>query len=235
MFAAGYPAWKKIAGPAPKTAAVSIKAGAEEGSIDIENLKKIVAENPESILLVDVRDKKEYEKGHFKAAINVTVDDLEKVAHQPSVGAMKLAQAFWPGPLTLVVPRHPDLPDNLAPRPTFGVRIPDHPVALELLRKAGPLAVTSANLSGQDNTSTAEEVLVQLGGRVHLVLDGGQTPGGGRERGERGEQADGEGVSQGLHRGDPPEGRRNGRQRLHRAPRDRAATGRHPVEPRREL
>jgi rhodanese-related sulfurtransferase len=78
VFSAGYPAWKKIAGPAPKTAAVSIKAGAEEGSIDIENLKKIVAEKPDSILLVDVRDKKEYEKGHFKTAINVTVDDLEK-------------------------------------------------------------------------------------------------------------------------------------------------------------
>ncbi|MFC1885443.1 rhodanese-like domain-containing protein [Thermodesulfobacteriota bacterium] len=78
VFAAGYPAWKKIAGPAPKTAAVSIKAGGEEGSIDIENLKNILAQNPKSILLVDVRDKKEYEKGHFKGAVNITVDALEK-------------------------------------------------------------------------------------------------------------------------------------------------------------
>lgn len=56
--------------------------------------------------------------------------------------------------------------------------MPNHPVALSLLRQAGPLAVTSANISGQDNTTTAQQVLEQLGGRIHLILDGGAASGG---------------------------------------------------------
>lgn len=56
--------------------------------------------------------------------------------------------------------------------------MPDHPVALMLLRAIGPLAVTSANLSGGENTNTAQEVQSQLEGRVHLIIDGGRSPGG---------------------------------------------------------
>jgi L-threonylcarbamoyladenylate synthase len=70
------------------------------------------------------------------------------------------------------------MPKSISPRPTVGVRIPDHPVALALLQAAGPLAVTSANLSGQANTRTAQEVMAQLGGKIDLILDGGETPGG---------------------------------------------------------
>jgi L-threonylcarbamoyladenylate synthase len=104
--------------------------------------------------------------------------NLERVSFSPNETARRLAQHFWPGPLTLIVPRHPSLPDVLSPYPTIGVRMPNHPVALSLLRMAGPLAVTSANLSGQENTNTAQEALAQLEGRIHLVIDGGQTPGG---------------------------------------------------------
>jgi L-threonylcarbamoyladenylate synthase len=104
--------------------------------------------------------------------------DLERIARSPSEAARRLASRFWPGPLTLVVPRNPELPDILSRNPTIGVRIPDHPVALQLLRMAGPLAVTSANLSGGDNTTTVQEVLEQLDGRIHLIIDGGRTPGG---------------------------------------------------------
>ena len=106
------------------------------------------------------------------------VDDLDKVAVNISNAARLLAERFWPGPLTLIVPRNPDLPEVLAPLPTIGVRIPDHPVAQDLLRRMGPLAVTSANLSGSENACTAKQVLDQLEGRVHLIIDGGQTPGG---------------------------------------------------------
>ncbi len=84
---------------------------------------------------------------------------------------------FWPGPLTLVVPKHPDLPAELSLHATIGVRMPDHPVALALLRVTGPLAVTSANRSGEASSVTAQEVVAQLGGRIELILDGGQTPG----------------------------------------------------------
>lgn len=104
--------------------------------------------------------------------------DLDLVISAMSPIAARLADAFWPGPLTLVVPRHPSLPFVLAPDETIGVRMPDHPVALALLRQSGPLAVTSANLSGRENTGTAQEVLNQLRGRIHLILDGGRVPGG---------------------------------------------------------
>jgi len=114
-------------------------------------------------------------------AIAVLLGDitaLEQVTSSMGPLAERLAQRFWPGPLTLVVSRHPDLPSNLSPLPTIGVRMPDHPVTLELLNRMGPMAVTSANLSGSSNTITAQQVFDQLHGRIPLILDGGQTPGG---------------------------------------------------------
>lgn len=92
--------------------------------------------------------------------------------------AARLAVRFWPGPLTLVVAGGPNLPPNLSPRPTVGVRMPNHPDALALLQRTGPLAVTSANLSKAPGTTTAGEVFAQLQGRIPLILDGGATPGG---------------------------------------------------------
>lgn len=114
-------------------------------------------------------------------AIPVLLGDLEelaRVALQPRAWALRLAERFWPGPLTLVVPKHPALPAILSALPTVGVRMPDHPTALALLRRTGPLAVTSANLSGGASAVTAGEVLEQLQGRIPLILDGGRAPGG---------------------------------------------------------
>lgn len=104
--------------------------------------------------------------------------DLEKVTLNMPDHARKLAKHFWPGPLTLIVPRHPSLPENLSPLPTIGVRMPDHPIALAILHASGPLAVTSANLSGFPSPSSAAQVLEQLNGRVDLIIDGGETFGG---------------------------------------------------------
>ena len=106
------------------------------------------------------------------------VDDLVRVALDVTPVAAKLAARFWPGPLTLVMPKHPDIPEAVSATGTVGVRIPDHAAARILLRLAGPMAVTSANLSGQASPSTAQEVAAQLGGRIALILDGGKTPGG---------------------------------------------------------
>jgi rhodanese-related sulfurtransferase len=75
VFAAGYPSWKKYAGG---TQAVQIRAGKEEGSIDIITFKKILKENPDSILLVDARSPEEYKAGTFKTALNIPTDQLEK-------------------------------------------------------------------------------------------------------------------------------------------------------------
>jgi L-threonylcarbamoyladenylate synthase len=105
-------------------------------------------------------------------------DELPRVADRPKPMALQLARHFWPGALTLIVPRHPLVPDAVSPLPTVGVRIPDHPVALALLAKTGPLAVTSANISGTDSPKTAQAVEAQMDGRVHLILDGGKTDGG---------------------------------------------------------
>jgi L-threonylcarbamoyladenylate synthase len=89
--------------------------------------------------------------------------------------AERLARAFWPGPLTLVVPRHPDVPDAAtAGLDAIGIRMPDHPVALALIRAAGcPVAAPSANRFTELSPTTAQHVLRSLGGRVPLVLDGG--------------------------------------------------------------
>ena len=112
------------------------------------------------------------------AVLLSNIDQLQKVTLEITTQAQKLAEKFWPGPLTIVLPRHPDLPEILAPEPTIGVRIPDHPFALRLMDQTGPLAVTSANLSGAENACTAQEVMKQLRGRIHLIIDGGPTPGG---------------------------------------------------------
>ncbi len=104
--------------------------------------------------------------------------DLARVAIDVSPQAKQLAEEFWPGPLTLILARHPSLPAILGQQPTIGVRMPDHPDALALMDLTGPLAVTSANLSGEANACTAQDVLQQLDGRVDLILDGGITPGG---------------------------------------------------------
>jgi L-threonylcarbamoyladenylate synthase len=94
--------------------------------------------------------------------------------------AAKLAERFWPGPLTLVLPRSNRIPDIItAGGPTVALRLPAHPVALALIRAAGvPLAAPSANRSTQLSPTTAQHVLASLGGRIDAVIDGGATPGG---------------------------------------------------------
>jgi L-threonylcarbamoyladenylate synthase len=127
----------------------------------------------EQLYLVKGRD--------YLKAIPILLSDpgeLSRVTLDMGKIASKLADRFWPGPLTLVVHRHPDLPEIISPDATIGVRMPDHPVALGLLRLSGPLATTSANLSGKPSARSAMEVIEQLGDQIPLVLDGGETPGG---------------------------------------------------------
>jgi len=105
-------------------------------------------------------------------------DDMEKIGMDIPHIAYQLAARFWPGPLTCIVPKKPTLPESVSATDTVGVRVPNHEVARALLRAAGPMAVTSANISGQPSPSTAQGVLAQLGGRIDLILDGGTTLGG---------------------------------------------------------
>jgi L-threonylcarbamoyladenylate synthase len=105
-----------------------------------------------------------------------SAEDVERVA-RPNDAAMLLADRFWPGPLTLVLPRQPRVPSAVtAGLDTVGVRVPSHPVALQLLLTADlPVAAPSANLFGRLSPTAAEHVLEDLDGRVDLILDGGPT------------------------------------------------------------
>ena len=114
-------------------------------------------------------------------AIAVLIGDnghLDLLTDFLSANARKLIKHFWPGGLTIVVPKKKDLPELLSAGSSIGIRMPNHNIALELLNKFGPLATTSANLSGKNNPHNAGDVLNQLNGRVPLILDGGRCPGG---------------------------------------------------------
>ncbi|MBV9582820.1 MAG: threonylcarbamoyl-AMP synthase [Chloroflexi bacterium] len=101
---------------------------------------------------------------------------LDRVAVADAT-AWQLAEAFWPGPLTLVLPRRPGVPLQVtAGLDTVGVRVPSHPVAHALLRTSGlPIAAPSANLFGRPSPTTAQHVLDDLDGRIDAVVDGGPT------------------------------------------------------------
>ncbi len=100
---------------------------------------------------------------------------VTSLAQQVSGPAGMLMDAFWPGPLTLILPVLSGVPREVtAGLPTVAVRMPDHPVALALIRAAGmPVAAPSANISGRPSPTTAGHVLQDLNGRIDAVLDGG--------------------------------------------------------------
>ena len=104
--------------------------------------------------------------------------DLTQITIGLSEIARRLIDQFWPGALTIVVSKQPAIPIEVSTTDTVAVRIPDLPLARELLRRTGPLAVTSANRSAGPNPCTAQEVIEQLGGRIAAVVNGGRTPGG---------------------------------------------------------
>jgi len=103
---------------------------------------------------------------------------LEQVVSQVSAEAMRLAKHFWPGPLTLIMPKHANIPDEVtAGLGNVAVRMPSHPVALTLIHQAGlPIAAPSANRFGHTSPTSAAHVLADLDSRIEMVLDGGSTP-----------------------------------------------------------
>lgn len=110
--------------------------------------------------------------------LSVLVDGMamaETVCRDIPGDAYKLADAFWPGPLTMILWGRGTLPPIVpAGGATQGVRCPDHPAALAVIRALGrPLACPSANLSGRTSPKSADDVLAQLGGKIDAVLDGG--------------------------------------------------------------
>lgn len=110
--------------------------------------------------------------------LGADVDSLAEVALFDE-RAMSLADRHWPGPLTLVLPRAEGfgLPLGRGGEGTVAVRVPAHPSSLELLRMSGPVAVTSANRSGETEAHTIEEARAALGDSVAFFLDGGRCDG----------------------------------------------------------
>jgi L-threonylcarbamoyladenylate synthase len=115
-------------------------------------------------------------------AVPVLLSDIhavEQVATSFPDSARRLAEAFWPGPLTLTLPKRADLPHNLSTLLTVGVRVPDQFTTRALIAAAGgALAVTSANLSDSPPAQTIFEAIDYLSDRVSLYLDGGPCQGG---------------------------------------------------------
>ena len=103
-----------------------------------------------------------------------SLGDLDALAREVPPAARKLADAFWPGPLTLVLKKSARVPDSVtAGLDTVAVRFPSHPVALELIRAAGePIAAPSANRSGRPTATSSAHVRRELGGRIGMVLSG---------------------------------------------------------------
>ncbi len=106
------------------------------------------------------------------------IEWLEKLTTKIDDRALKLIEKFWPGPLTLVLPKTQIVPDIVtAGLPTVAIRMPSHPVALALIESAEtPISAPSANPFGYISPTTAEHVEKQLGDKVDLILDGGKCP-----------------------------------------------------------
>lgn len=107
------------------------------------------------------------------------VKDLEVIVAETDDLVRRIIACFWPGALTLVLPKRDVVPSAVSPTPYVAVRLPDYPLTRTIITAVGaPLAVTSANRSGQPSPRTAAGVLAQLDGRIAAVIDGGTCPGG---------------------------------------------------------
>ena len=106
------------------------------------------------------------------------VEDLYRYGREIPDEAIELARAFWPGQMTIVVPKADIIPSVVSGGlDTVGLRIADHPVPRELVSALGaPITATSANISGTDSLSSAKSVLEQLGHSLDMVFDGGELP-----------------------------------------------------------
>lgn len=130
------------------------------------------AYNPSAIDQLYEAKERSLDKG-----IPILIGDWE-MAEKVATNIPRLAYAamtrFWPGPLTVILPKHPSLPANIAPTDTVAVRLPNHWLTRQLIRLAGgAVAASSANLSGQAPAGTAQEAFDIFSGRVAAVFDGG--------------------------------------------------------------
>lgn len=146
-----------VAFPTETVYGLGADAKNEEASAKIYAAKGRPSDNP---LIVHIAD----------------ISKLNEAAKEVNEMAKKLADAFWPGPLTLVLPKHDDIPyATTGGLDTVAVRYPSHPVAMALIKKSDRLiAAPSANASGRPSPTLASHVLEDLDGRIPMIIDGGQ-------------------------------------------------------------
>ena len=133
-----------------------------EASAKIYAAKGRPSDNP---LIVHIADTDAVEK----------LADTASITKDARVKTRRLMEAFWPGPLTIILPKKDIVPETTTGGlPTVAIRMPSHPVAMELIKKSGVcIAAPSANASGRPSPTTAEHVMTDLDGRIPLILDGG--------------------------------------------------------------
>jgi L-threonylcarbamoyladenylate synthase len=130
--------------------------------------------NPEAVL--NIFEAKERPPGNPLSLLVHSREDVERVAGSIPENAFRLMNAFWPGPLTIILEKNDIVPEMTSGNlKSIGVRMPDHRIPLELIKRAGtPLAAPSANLSGKPSPSLAAHVISDLTGRIDAILDGGE-------------------------------------------------------------
>ena len=101
-----------------------------------------------------------------------------EVAHEFPAKARRLAEKYWPGALTIIIRKKAGLPADLTSNDLVGLRIPDHDFTRELIRRTGPLAVTSANISGEPPARSVADFAEELGPQLDIIIDGGPSRGG---------------------------------------------------------
>lgn len=132
--------------------------------------------NPEAVR--KIFQAKERPAGNPLSLLVHSREDVLKVAQKIPDSAFRLMDTFWPGPLTIILEKKEIVPEITSGNlPSIGVRMPDHKIPLELVKRAGvPLAAPSANLSGKPSSSLASHVIADLTGRIDIIIDGGETP-----------------------------------------------------------
>jgi L-threonylcarbamoyladenylate synthase len=103
-------------------------------------------------------------------------EDVNLFAKEIPPIAERLISLFWPGPLTIILPKKKEVPEEISPTEKVGLRMPSHPISLYLIEGSGPTVAPSANLSGYPSPTNAEMVIEQLGEKIDCLIDGGKTP-----------------------------------------------------------
>jgi len=154
-------AGKLMAVPTDTVYGIAVNAASQPAVRRLFEIKQRIADNPLPVLIADPEQ------------VNTAARQIPSLAH-------RLAERFWPGPLTIILHKSPAISDLVtAGQPTVGLRVPDHELTRSVLRLADfAVAVTSANLSDQPEAVSARQVLTTFGDLLDLLIDDGRCPGG---------------------------------------------------------